>query len=90
MTSLSPCGDGGAWMKVKWVYLSLQSTAVGICPGRVPRALPGFQRDTTLNRMPEQMQIFSLALLQSLQHLHFSIKPTCNLIVEFMLREMFT
>lgn len=31
-----PSGDGGAGLKVKWVYLSAQSTAVGIRPGKWP------------------------------------------------------
>lgn len=31
-----PNGDGGAWKKVKWVHLSAQSTAAGICPGKLP------------------------------------------------------
>lgn len=85
-------------LKVKWVQVHILPGSEGrgagslhppssphnaVCDLPPDQALPSSQR-TTISNSLERMQVFSLALPQDLPRCHFSTKPTCNFIHEFM------
>lgn len=80
LTSLSLCDLSSpvemvepGWRSSEFTSL-LRALPSGFAQEKWPQALPGYQRDTTLNSTPAQMQIFFLAPLQALQRHRFSIK----------------